>query len=208
MKKNNQATGSNTQDRRALSRRDSLANTSLTGAGLVVGPLSWAEKHNKMTTRKLGKLEVSALGAGCMSISANYGPAAPKDHGIKVIRMAYEHGVIFFDTGEVYRPFTNEELVGEALTPFRDKVVPADAGRNRDLLNQHLLLFEVLGPRSLLRGETRGGTCQTQTCFSKESATHHYWLEFLPVGAHRFDLLRERDSESPISQVHHRHPFR
>ena len=57
--KNNQATGSNTQYRRARRRRDSLANTSLIGAGLVVGPLSWAEKNNKMTTRKLGKLEVS-----------------------------------------------------------------------------------------------------------------------------------------------------
>jgi predicted aldo/keto reductase-like oxidoreductase len=60
-----------------------------------------------------------------MSISANYGPAAPKDHGIKVIRAAYENGVTFFDTAEVYGPFTNEELVGEALAPFRDKVTIA-----------------------------------------------------------------------------------
>jgi len=59
MKMNNQATGSNTQDRRALNRRDSLANTSLIGPGLVVGPSSRAEKNNKMTTRKLGKLELS-----------------------------------------------------------------------------------------------------------------------------------------------------
>ena len=60
-----------------------------------------------------------------MSISANYGPPAPRDQGIKVIRAAYEKGVTFFDTAEVYGPFTNEELVGEALAPFRDKVVIA-----------------------------------------------------------------------------------
>ena len=78
-----------------------------------------------MDTRKLGNLEVSAVGAGCMSISANYGPAAPKDQGIKVIRAAYEKGVTFFDTAEVYGPYTNEELVGEALAPFRNRVVIA-----------------------------------------------------------------------------------
>ena len=60
-----------------------------------------------------------------MSISANYGPPAPRDQGIKVIRAAYEKGVTFFDTAEVYGPFTNEELVGEALAPFRDKVAIA-----------------------------------------------------------------------------------
>ena len=60
-----------------------------------------------------------------MSISANYGPPAPRDQGIKVIRTAYEKGVTFFDTAEVYGPYTNEELVGEALAPFRDKVLVA-----------------------------------------------------------------------------------
>jgi aryl-alcohol dehydrogenase-like predicted oxidoreductase len=80
-----------------------------------------------MQKRKLGKsdLEVSALGFGCMSISANYGPAADKNQGIKVIRAAREKGVTFFDTAEVYGPYTNEQLVGEALAPFRDKVVIA-----------------------------------------------------------------------------------
>ena len=78
-----------------------------------------------MKTRKLGKLEVSEIGSGCMSISANYGPPADKEQGIKVIRTAYEKGVTFFDTAEVYGPYTNEELVGEALAPFRDKVVIA-----------------------------------------------------------------------------------
>jgi aryl-alcohol dehydrogenase-like predicted oxidoreductase len=78
-----------------------------------------------MQKRKLGSLEVSALGFGCMSISANYGPAADRNQGIKVIRAAHEKGVTFFDTAEVYGPYTNEDLVGEALAPFRDKVVIA-----------------------------------------------------------------------------------
>jgi aryl-alcohol dehydrogenase-like predicted oxidoreductase len=78
-----------------------------------------------MKTRNLGKLEVSEIGFGCMSISANYGPPADRNQGIQVIRTAYEKGVTFFDTAEVYGPYTNEELVGEALAPFRDKVVIA-----------------------------------------------------------------------------------
>lgn len=78
-----------------------------------------------MTTRRLGTLQVSEVGAGCMSISANYGPPADRNQGIKVIRAAHERGVTFFDTAEVYGPFTNEELVGEALAPIRDKVVIA-----------------------------------------------------------------------------------
>ena len=78
-----------------------------------------------MKTRKLGNLEVSEIGSGCMSISANYGPPAPRDQGIKVLRTAYEKGVTFFDTAEVYGPYTNEDLVGEALAPFRDKVAIA-----------------------------------------------------------------------------------
>jgi len=78
-----------------------------------------------MKKRKLGNLEVSAIGLGCMSISANYGPPADRNQGIEVIRAAYEKGVTFFDTAEIYGPYTNEELVGEALAPFRDKVVIA-----------------------------------------------------------------------------------
>ncbi|HEY5756023.1 MAG TPA: aldo/keto reductase, partial [Steroidobacter sp.] len=78
-----------------------------------------------MQTRKLGTLEVSEIGAGCMSISANYGPPADKAQGIKVIRAAHERGVTFFDTAEVYGPYTNESLVGEALAPIRNQVVIA-----------------------------------------------------------------------------------
>ena len=80
-----------------------------------------------MRKRKLGKsnLEVSALGLGCMGMSFGYGPAADKKEMISLIRSAVERGVTFFDTAEVYGPFTNEELVGEALAPLRDQVVIA-----------------------------------------------------------------------------------
>ena len=80
-----------------------------------------------MQKRKLGKsnLEVSALGLGCMGLSFGYGPAVDKKDGIALIRAAVERGVTFFDTAEVYGPYTNEELVGEALAPFRDQVVIA-----------------------------------------------------------------------------------
>lgn len=80
-----------------------------------------------MLKRLLGKngLEVSALGFGCMGMSANYGPAADKAEAISVIRAAVERGVTFFDTAEVYGPYVNEELVGEALAPFRGQVVIA-----------------------------------------------------------------------------------
>ncbi|MGB6683962.1 MAG: aldo/keto reductase [Candidatus Acidiferrum sp.] len=80
-----------------------------------------------MQTRKLGKsnLEVSALGLGCMGLSFGFGPAVDKKDGIALIRAAVERGVTFFDTAEVYGPFTNEELVGEALAPFREQVAIA-----------------------------------------------------------------------------------
>jgi pyridoxine 4-dehydrogenase len=80
-----------------------------------------------MKRRKLGKtdLEVSAIGLGCMGLSFGYGPAVDQQQGISLIRAAVERGVTFFDTAEVYGPFINEELVGEALAPFRDQVVIA-----------------------------------------------------------------------------------
>ena len=83
--------------------------------------------ETKMQKRKLGNSgpEVSAIGLGCMGMSFGYGPAGDKNEMIKVIRAAVEQGVTFFDTAEVYGPFTNEELVGEALEPFRGKVVIA-----------------------------------------------------------------------------------
>src|SRR3989454_11884690 len=80
-----------------------------------------------MQKRKLGKsnLEVSVLGLGCMGMSFGYGPAGEKQEMISVIRAAVERGITFFDTAEVYGPYTNEELVGEALAPFRRKVMIA-----------------------------------------------------------------------------------
>ncbi len=80
-----------------------------------------------MRQRQLGKsgLQVSALGLGCMGLSHGYGPAVEKSEGIALIRAAVDQGVTFFDTAEVYGAYTNEELVGEALAPLRDKVVIA-----------------------------------------------------------------------------------
>ena len=80
-----------------------------------------------MQQRTLGRngLKVSALGLGCMGLSFGLGPAVDKPHGIALIRAAVERGVTFFDTAEVYGPFTNEELLGEALAPYRDQVVIA-----------------------------------------------------------------------------------
>jgi aryl-alcohol dehydrogenase-like predicted oxidoreductase len=125
MKKNNSG----------ISRREFVTRTAMVGVGLAVGQVASATSSfngidnkklkDKMKTRKLGQLEVSELGAGAMSISANYGPPADKAHGIKLLRTAYEKGVKFFDTAEVYGPYTSEELVGEALAPFRDQVVIA-----------------------------------------------------------------------------------
>src|SRR6201989_3124261 len=94
-----------------------------------------------MHHRKLGKsnLEVSAIGLGCMGMSFSYGPPKDKQEMITLIRSAVERGVTFFDTAEVYGPLVNEELVGEALAPFRGRVViatkfgfaPAQAGEAR-----------------------------------------------------------------------------
>src|SRR2546426_9935554 len=80
-----------------------------------------------MQKRKLGRsnLEVSAVGLGCMGMSFGYGPAADKQEMVSLLRAAIERGVTFFDTAEVYGPFTNEELVGEALSPFHGQVVIA-----------------------------------------------------------------------------------
>jgi aryl-alcohol dehydrogenase-like predicted oxidoreductase len=106
-----------------------------------------------MQKRKLGisNLEVSALGLGCMGMSFGYGPAGDKKEMISVIRSAVEQGVTFFDTAEVYGPFTNEELVGEALAPFRGKVVIAtkfgfdcDAGKQGGLNSQPQHIRQVV----------------------------------------------------------------
>jgi aryl-alcohol dehydrogenase-like predicted oxidoreductase len=102
-----------------------------------------------MQMRKLGKsnLEVSDIGLGCMGMSFGYGSVMDKQEAISLIRLAVERGVTFFDTAEVYGPFTNEELVGEALAPFREKVVIATKfGFN---LDQRLDPREMKGPPGL-----------------------------------------------------------
>jgi len=101
-----------------------LGNTGTPASALPVG-VTKDIKHDseaKMQQRKLGTMEVSEIGAGCMSISANYGPPAPREQGLRTIRTAFENGVTFFDTAEVYGPYTNEELVGEALQSVRNQV--------------------------------------------------------------------------------------
>jgi aryl-alcohol dehydrogenase-like predicted oxidoreductase len=119
-----------------FSRREFLTRTALVGAALSVGSASWAAEStsqpaelkpkNKLKTRKLGSLEVSELGFGNMGLSSgHYGPGVDRAQGIRVIRDAHERGVTFFDTAEVYGPYVNEELVGEALAPVRDKVAIA-----------------------------------------------------------------------------------
>ncbi len=121
-----------------IRRREFLTYAGLAGVALSIGGSAsfatpTAEQSaelerggNKMKIRKLGKLEVSELGFGNMGLSGgHYGPGVDKAQGIKVIRTAYERGVTFFDTAEVYGPYVNEELVGEALAPVRDKVAIA-----------------------------------------------------------------------------------
>src|SRR5882762_6144808 len=122
-----------------MNRKDQ--DTGSTALDLSLGDERNTPKGETMQKRKLGNgnLEVSAIGLGCMGMSFNLGPAMDKKDGISLIRAAVERGVTFFDTAEIYGPFTNEELVGEALAPFRDKVViatkfgweanPADGGK-------------------------------------------------------------------------------
>src|SRR5512134_3616897 len=84
-------------------------------------------RRTEMQTRKLGKsgLEVSAIGLGCMGMSFGYGPGKGREEMVAVLRGAVERGVTFFDTAQVYGPFTNEALLGEALQPFRGRLVSA-----------------------------------------------------------------------------------
>jgi aryl-alcohol dehydrogenase-like predicted oxidoreductase len=114
-----------------------MAGATIAAAALPLGLSSWARpavaeppqgsngKASTMRTRKLGRLQVSELGFGCMSLSANYGPGVDRATGVRVIRDAFERGATFFDTAEVYGPYVNEELVAEALGPVRDKVAIA-----------------------------------------------------------------------------------
>src|SRR6202021_2047285 len=108
-----------------MNRKDQ--DTGSTTLDLSLGDERNGSKGETMQKRKLGnsQLEVSALGLGCMGMSFGYGPPKDKQEMISLIRSAVELGITFFDTAEVYGPFTNEELVGEALAPLRAQVVIA-----------------------------------------------------------------------------------
>ena len=122
-------------------------------------------------------LEVSAIGLGCMGLSFGYGPAVDKQEGIALIRAAVERGVTFFDTAEVYGPFTNEELVGEALAPFRDQVVIAtkfgfdidpDDGRAAGGPEQPAGAHQARSPRPRSSGSgPTSSTCSTSTASTR-----------------------------------------
>jgi pyridoxine 4-dehydrogenase len=114
-----------------------------------------------MKKRTLGRsgLEVSALGLGCMGLSHGYGPPVEKQQGITLIRAAFDRGVTFFDTAEAYGPFTNEELVGEALAPVRDQVVIATkfgfkGGKASEGLDSHPENIRAVAEASLKRLRT------------------------------------------------------
>src|ERR1700751_669176 len=104
-----------------------------------------------MKKRKLGALEVSELGFGCMNLATNYGPAAPIDDAIKVIREAHRNGVTFFDTAEVCGPYTSETIVGGAVEPFRNEVKIATQiwlqSHGEERLRQPARTYQVDGGR-------------------------------------------------------------
>lgn len=138
MKKDSNISGSNTPEK-GINRRSFMTRSALLGAGLTTCSLAWASAksnaNNKETNipssnsyekRKLGSLEVSPIGLGCMSMtSGHYNPPRDKSEMVRVVRGAVDRGVTFFDTAEYYGPFTNEEVVGEALKSVRDQVVIA-----------------------------------------------------------------------------------
>ncbi len=143
MKTNHDSSPSNPDENAGMSRRNFLSRTAGTGAGIALGAAAWTglpsevaaqpassgawnpPKTTTLPRRKLGSLEVSAMGFGCMNFVWAYGPPIDKHEAIRVVRAAYERGVTFFDTAEIYGPFTSEEIVGEALASVRDQVVIA-----------------------------------------------------------------------------------
>jgi aryl-alcohol dehydrogenase-like predicted oxidoreductase len=128
----------NEQNSNNLNRRDFLTKSALAGTGLILGSsllISFTTKNtnnmennlsnNSIKKRKLGSLEVTELGFGCMNIAWAYGQPTEKKKAIEIINKAHESGITFFDTAEVYGPFYSEEIIGEALKPFRNELVIA-----------------------------------------------------------------------------------
>lgn len=126
----------NMKQENEMGRRKFLKNAALAGAGLAITPSAimasesaYSQSQQLTNTpapagknRKLGALEVSGIGLGCMSmVAGTYNPTPPKDEMIAHIRKAFERGVTFFDTAEVYGPYGSEEVVGEALQPIRGR---------------------------------------------------------------------------------------
>ena len=149
-----------------------------------------------MKKRELGKsgLEVSALGLGCMSMTSAYGPAADKGEMIQLIRSAHDKGVTFFDTAEAYGPFANEELVGEALQPIREKVVPHGG--------EIAFVFGTLGT-PMFGPPPPLPTTQDQAV---SHMAQSYWVNFAktgnPNGAGLQDWPRYKPDESLIFDFH------
>lgn len=118
------------QDRRAFMKRSAMFGAALAAGPLAGGGTAHAQgkpsmqgiQGKTMKQRTLGTMTVSELGFGCMELAGNYNAPVPREQAIRTIRTAYENGVTFFDTAEVYGPYLSEEFVGEALAPFRDKV--------------------------------------------------------------------------------------
>lgn len=140
----------NGQNSNNLNRRDFLTKSALAGTGLILGSSllsSFTTKNtinmennlskNSFKKRKLGSLEVTELGFGCMNIAWAYGQPTDKKKAIEIIRKAYESGITLFDTAEVYGPFYSEEMVGEALKPFRkDAIIATKFGFEVDPVTQ------------------------------------------------------------------------
>lgn len=133
MKANNKQMNNISDAENGINRRNFIAMSTLATAGLALSNYAFAiSGKNKNTMeqkvkgkRRLGKLEVTELGFGCMNIAWAYGPPTEKKKALEIIRKAYESGIKFFDTAEVYGPFYSEEVVGEALKPFRNELVIA-----------------------------------------------------------------------------------
>jgi aryl-alcohol dehydrogenase-like predicted oxidoreductase len=158
-----------------------------------------------MQKRKLGNsLKVSALGLGCMGLSYGYGPASDRQEAILLMRAAVERGVTLFDTAEVYGPFTNEELAGEALAPFRGRVVIATKfgfrlGPNGEQLGvdsrpEHIKEVAEASLKRLKTDKSGVGRFVTRNCRAQESYTGAVGAR-MAAGAEALDRSHTRHDE-------------
>jgi predicted oxidoreductase len=157
-----------------------------------------------MQKRKLGNsnLEVSAIGLGCMGMSIGYGPAADKKEMIALIRKAVERGVTFFDTAQVYGPFTNEELLGEALAPFRGQVAIATKfGMKIDTSGQQVVdsqpeyIKQSVAADSLFSLANRRRPSASSSPVSKMRMSPRRFADLLEVHCYQAPLVAEESQE-------------